>query len=674
MSFKVSIAGIEVGAFPRGMHWTDRLGSIPTATLQLKLNSGDALPQRGQEIIIYDDEVQETVNMTQPVEGPPGLVYKEDNEGYLEVVLPNQAHADGSMEAIFTTLYNLPDISEYVSADEMVPGAMLYNGNDYSSWVEVGVVWKNVAKNYRFYVRLWSHVGVSFYETYLESTTVLELSRAYRLSVTWDTALDGNSCDLRFYVDGELEDQDTGTGTMAGYYATPNRAIISGAYAFLGIGYYFADFRLFLDARTPEEIDAWKFTRLTGAELSSLDLEGYWMADEMTGTVLADSSTYGNDATMFDDGSGYMAWDTCPDPWLPGSAPTCAPEMVDYRYFGGYIDKASNEEEGPGSIAVSITGVGYASILDRYRVGLNFLNPHQGKYYAQYITDNVVDAWGIGSACIPSGSPSVLVSDWKNKFCLAAMNEVSSSTNWLWYVDPYKELRYHPRGYKAAPFDITASDSPAYYMPGSLKVSEDRDGYYNRIYARFRYYDDILEENKVITIMMEDTVEIAARATAEGGDGVYEHYADLPDALTPEHALDQAYGMLSAACVMGKTVSYVTVQAGLRAGQTQMVTLPDQGLSGEFIVEEVRAEYRDGYIFYTVNLSSWAIPKVEPLTKLLGDALSSKTNWWESVLVDGTGELLPLSEGINMLVDDTIWNGDIESRVDYAEVDFSEVG
>jgi hypothetical protein len=308
----------------------------------------------------------------------------------------------------------------------------------------------------------------------------------------------------------------------------------------------------------------------------------------------------------------------------------------------------------------SVVCEGYAALCSRYRVNINFVNPHPGKYYVQYIGEHILDDDGIGYGCIPEGSRIINVSDWKNKFAMAALNEVRDSTNWLWYIDPYKELRYHPRGFKAAPWNIASTDVPAHYLADSLTVSEDKGGYYNRLHARVRYVDD-LDAEHIIMITVSDDAEIAARAAAEGGNGIYDHYEDLTGAMSPEHGLDQAHGMISAASTLGKVVNYATIETGLRVGQVQTITEPDLGLSGEFLIESVSSEFRQGTIIvYKVQASSWLKPKVEPLSDLLASALESKKNWWESTMVDGEGHIIEIDGSVGVGVTFSIEDGEIE--------------
>lgn len=673
MALKVAYDGTPISVFPKSFSWVDRLGSIPYADMIIKAETGGTIPQPGKSIKIYDDTLEETVNMTVPATTPPGLIYLEEHEGWVQTSLPFNSHADGTLEGVFATMYNLPDISEYVEEDVDVPGGIFYNG-PYSAWVEVGVIWKAATKDYHYYAYMWSHSGETFYKNTLISTTILELDVSHRLSITWATAVGGASCSLKMYIDGVLEDSTTGTGTMAGYYeADPNDLFLQGAYAFLGIGYYFGDFRVFLDERTEEEINTWMFARLTGTELTDPDLEAYWVMDEMTGTTLTDSSPNGNNATLYPDEeySTYMLWGYAPDGWLPGSSPTCAPSTQDLTYFGGFVEDVEIEGESSTIMAFHLKAAGYASLLNRYLVGINFLNPHPGKYYAQYIAQRVLEVWGIGWGCIPSGSPTVLVSDWKNRNAKAALDEVADSTGWVWYIDPYGEMRYHPRGYRSAPFNITASDSPAYYAADSLKVRADKDGYFNRLVARMKWTNEE-EMVEAILIIVEDETEIAARAAAEGGDGIYERYQDLPDAITPEHALDQAYGLLMGGSTLGQIVSYTTTTAGLRAGMKQTITLPDWGLSGDYVIEEVRTNFVDGYLIHDVQLSSWKKPKLEPLTKVLSSSINSKTNWRETLFFDGAGKVHEISTSLYAYESVTIEGGDVGAKWDESQWDLTE--
>jgi hypothetical protein len=673
MAFKVNIAGTDIPIFPKDVSWQDRVGAVPTATVTVKVALGSALVQRGQEAYLYDSVLTETINKTQFAVNPPGLVYEGDPEhlGTVLITVPAQAHASGTFEVLLALLYQLPNISEYVSANEYIPLALMWNGEYYSDWVKLGAVWVHADQEWRWYAKLTTHTGETFFEQTWISTSPCDLSISHRLSFSW-----GEGTGI-FYVDGVAEGTDSYSGTAEGYYYQPNPIGLQGEsfYAALGGAIYFADLRSWLDVRTPAEILATAKIRLTGADLTDPNLEGYWMTDEMTGTVIEDSGPVGTDGELvIDEGTGtYLLWDHAPDGWLPGGGPSCIPATVPYRYFGGYVADVNIETEGVDVIAQKIKIEGYATLCNRYKVGINFLNPHPGKYFAQYIGANKLDPWVVGYACMPEGSQTINVSDWTNKFCKAAMDELAKSTDWIWYIDPYKEMRYHPRGYKAAPFNITDSDSPSYYEANSLGVAQDKSGYYNKLYARVKY-TDISDVEHVVNVVVSNATEIAARMAAEGGDGIYEHYEDLPNANSPELGLDQAYGMLMAASVMGKVVTYTTRTPGVRAGMTQIITLPDLGLSGSFLIEQVSTRYNSGFIFYDVTASSWKKPTVEPLTELLSTSIASKTNWRESLLTDGNATVISVSADVYFYVTMTITDGTVIDKWDEGSWDFTEWG
>lgn len=660
MALKVTIGSTDWGVMPGSLRFSDRVGGVPTAKFTVRRAAGGTLIERGEEVVIWDDELEETIRQTVPGATPPGLRYRTDHEGYLLCDFPFAAHEDGTMEVIYAPLYNLPDLSAYVEEDTYISGAKLHNG-EHTSWVEVGVVWVYAESKYKYYAELHTHVGETFYETVLISATELVLSTSNRIAVTWETAEGGASSDFALYVDGVLEDSDTGTGTMSGYYTEdPNRAYIAGQYAFLGIGAYFADFRLWLDVRTAEELAATAFARLAGDDLTDANLEGYWKIDEGTGTDIIDAGPAGNDGEMVDEGDGYMEWANAPDTWIEGEGdPSCTDALVDLRYFGGYVSTVDREIIGP-VVEQHVSCDGYAVLCSRYRAGINFVNPHPGKYFAQYLAQIALLGHDVGYGCMPEGSRNILVSDWTNSMIKAALDETASSTGWVWYIDPYKEMRYHPRGYRAAPWNIASTDDPGKFLLDSINVGEDLDGYYNRLHARVRYTDDE-DVQHTLVVTLSDDAAIAERIAAEGGDGVYEHYADLPDAVSPEHGLDQAYGMLKAASTLGQTVSYVTIGTGLRAGMVQTIDLPDVGLSGEYLVEAIDTELKGAAsLFHKVKLSSWNTLKESPLDGVLAASLASKKNWREAVLMDGYGSVDEHAASVGVGVTFDLESGDIE--------------
>jgi hypothetical protein len=300
----------------------------------------------------------------------------------------------------------------------------------------------------------------------------------------------------------------------------------------------------------------------------------------------------------------------------------------------------------PGTLIQHITLIDYSEAANRHIVGENFLSSHSGKYFAQYVGSHCLAPEGIGYYCVPNGSPSMAAPDWRTALAKKALDDIYTSTEWMWYVDPYKEFRYQPRGYKLAPFNIADTDSPSNYLVNSMVVTLDKSDYYNRLKARIQLNVSGVATNQIITI--SNDAEIAAMAAREGTSGVYEHWEDITNAGTVEQGIDMGQGMLYKASTLGMTVNYQTLKPGLRAGQVQTIQNAEFGLSGDFLIEQVNIVQTYPVLKYSVTATSWLRYKNSALTNTLVTALNSAKNWIGATATQSTVYLNPLPDDVGI--------------------------
>jgi hypothetical protein len=70
-----------------------KLGKPATGSFDLKEDLGAALVTRGQEVIVYDDELTETIKASIPAAYPPGLRYEAGYEGHLKCEMAPTNHS-----------------------------------------------------------------------------------------------------------------------------------------------------------------------------------------------------------------------------------------------------------------------------------------------------------------------------------------------------------------------------------------------------------------------------------------------------------------------------------------------------------------------------------------------------------------------------------------------------
>lgn len=677
MTLKLSIGGTDRPIFLNSLKLQGRLGNPASGSFDMRedLNDSPVLVTEGQEVIIYDDVLTETIRKTIPGSTPPGIRYEADHEGKVEGEITFNTLLNGCIEGVFANLYNLPDLTLFgVEGDFFLIGGAIRtlriaDPTQYTPVIEFGLMFKVSDKKYYYYARFPS---ITYPAPVVVSTTSVELDVSRRVSVTWETNVEETSVVLKLYIDGDLEGTTTAAGTMRQTYDAARYwvAWMSGIGAVLGIGQYYADVRIWYESRTAAAIHDNAFSRLTGADLTDPDLELYWMCDEMTGTTVGDSSPGGNDGTLYNDGGGYLEWAFAPDDWLGTGGVSCADAVVPFRYFGGRVDGVRYELQEPDVLVQHIKLTDYSEACNRHVVAQNFMSSHDGKYYAQYLGDQHLKDEGIGYGCIPDGSPVIMVPDWTTAYVKKALDDIYTSTAWIWYIDPYKELRYHPRGYKTAPWDIADADSPGKFLLNSMTVDLDKSDYYNRLKARIRV--TVLGTTTTIQLSLSNDAEIAARKAIEGGSGIYEHAEDITNVSTVEQGLDLAQGKLTKASTMGKTVTYRTLLPGLRPGMIQTIANTDLGLSGTYLIEAVNVSFNFPNIEYSVTASSWLTYKNSALVTTLAQAFNSAKNWSESSLSIGTGYVIPETATISIEDVMTAESGDISAEWDVGYWDFTE--
>lgn len=362
---------------------------------------------------------------------------------------------------------------------------------------------------------------------------------------------------------------------------------------------YCADFRLYSTEQSDTTIDANKFDRLAGTET---DLMCYWMMDEMTGTTVEDLTSNGYDGTMnIGYMTGYPEWGVAIKDWtgLYDGTGTHGTSLVDYRWFTGRIESVKLVKVSPDYYEADIECSDMSARLDERTMNANINGMLAGDVIKAYIP-RYFGSDLIGVRTVSNGST---VSTMRLQFDKArkAMDDLKQCSDYLWYVDAYKELRFHAASSVAAPFDVDNTDTDHDYYPiGGIRHEGLNSNYANRIIARAQF------ESGYVAFIAQDDAEIAARIAIEGGTGIYERYVDLATVNSQTHGEMLIKGLLSDAVDVGINVSYVTrYPRGLRVGMSQHIKHTEYGIDDDFIITGLTFELAGGIDpQYTVKLSS----------------------------------------------------------------------
>jgi hypothetical protein len=653
LTLRATINGIEVMPFRDSVKVSEKLDGRSSGSLILRYDAED-IPiraQRGQEVIVWDDEVTETVNRT--VASRPGTmgVSGRANGGIDVGISPDRP--SGTIEIMHCPLESL----DYTDLIRVGPDA---DNHFLSVYADSGTV--------NFYATGFNEGTGSTEDFFISTDACLTVDVPSRISVVW--APDGAGTRFWLYVDGALK----GTEALACPAAIVNLLEYKSPYVtfyytarFLNIApyhCYVADVRWWTTERSAAQVLAARNVRVDGDP----DLLAYWKLDEGDGYLAADSI---GELDIPLDGD-YPFWDYCPVDWAhEATGPACQPVAGDYRYYGGKVKGVAVDRTAPGIVEQKISLTDFGEVLDRTIIDYESLTPVLTKPLVQLLAYTHLTAEGITYQCIPSDGPSIAEVSYRKIFLQKAFKSIATDSGWLLYIDQYKEVRCHPRSYRAALWHISNDDSPSRFLEGSMSVQEDRAQYANRIYARFQYLDGDGVTKLTGMIMAQDAEEIAARAAAEGGSGLYEATVDLADVDSPDQAAERTQGILAQRKVMGSIVSYRTALYGLRAGQLQSIEDTDLGISGAYLITEVSLEFDNLLPTWTVTASSWHVSK-EPMAAI-ENAIESKRNF-DRVSEDFTSDMVSEASAAAIAETVTIESGPVEHRIGTMRIGFSEVG
>jgi hypothetical protein len=176
-----------------------------------------------------------------------------------------------------------------------------------------------------------------------------------------------------------------------------------------------------------------------------------------------------------------------------------------------------------------------------------------------------------------------------------------------------------------------------------------------------------------ILVVADETSQISARKSVEGGSGIYEYIEEQPSIDNADAALDIARGKLRKYGRINRELTFETDKTGLQAGQLIIVDLPIHNVyNASFLIYRVSiSDYTpDGDLRYNVHaVDGEAMGGWETLFKTLARQGGTFTIRENEVLVKlktmrdtvGSGDSLNISKAAP------------ESRVGFAMIGYSEV-
>jgi hypothetical protein len=602
--------------------------------------------QKGQPVMIYDDTLTETVDLSTMFDpyGAMGVLYVPGVTGWAvadTIPRPGGGWPEGAIEFVVTLNSGLDD-AVAIAPDYIFNFPKFFNvGASFEFYIGYDVG----AEKLYFGVKKPGPVspGPPDWDLPCDVSDPLILEGAsYRISFTWQVA--GGSCLYELYINGALKN----SGTFAGapvfddpfWFKTFHTSTTLSS-----LEIYTADVRLWNDYRTGAEILADVGNYLIGSEAG---LFAYYKMDEGTGVTISDSTAGAHDGQLVDGGGGVVpAWGVSVEDWtgtFDGTG-THGESVVPYRWFTGRIESAILVKDPPDIFVSLISCSDSSARMDERLVTLSASGRKAGDIIKTYIP-RYFSAEQIGCRTVSDGASITFV---RLQFDMLkkALDDLRKASAFIWYVDAYKELRFHDPFGVPAPFDIDNSDPTTSGYPLKFNMEEGSGTYANRIIARAA----IASGSTIVGYLLfiaESASAIADRAAIEGGSGIYEKFIDLPSSATVDNGSMLALGELAESLLEGTANTYTTrFPAGLRVGMTQHVTHSEYGIDDDFIIVGLEFSLVGGVDpQYVVHLSSSRAYK--GLADQLRDLAESKSNFRPSgmygILVVDTSSLEPVLE------------------------------
>jgi hypothetical protein len=384
---------------------------------------------------------------------------------------------------------------------------------------------------------------------------------------------------------------------------------------------YMADFRLWSAAQSQSDIDTNKFTRLVGNETNLIN---YWKIDEGTGATCDDLTSGSHDGSIAHDTfSGNPEWGVAIKDWtgLYDGTGTHGSATKDYRWFTGRIESIKLEKLPPDYYEMAIQCSDASSRFDERFMNANVSNMKAGDIIKAYLP-RYFSADAIGVRTVSDG-PTIAAVRLQFDKARKLLDDLKKYSGYIWYVDAYKELRFHGSTSIAAPFDLDNTDpNHSYYPIGGINHEGLNSNYANRIIARAQ-----TTTGEYGMLICEDATEIAARIAIEGGDGIYEQYTDLATVASVDHGEMLIKGLLKDAVNIGVNVSYTCrYERGLRVGMKQHIKHTELGLDTDFIITGLTFSLKGGVDpQYAVQLSSSSA--YQEFGNQINDMVESKSNF-----------------------------------------------
>ena len=327
--------------------------------------------------------------------------------------------------------------------------------------------------------------------------------------------------------------------------------------------------------------------------------------------------------------------ETTADSYIPSEGMDLQVLIDDDIQFAGIIKTIDIERPGIGTdddtlIRVSVSSDGYGAIPYRRTVSNLYEPPtyaNCGDIIAALMT--VLADEGIGIGNIQDGAPIelyyVAVKSIGN-----ILDELADQSGYIWYINSVKDLYFIAEDLiitDTRNIDTEDATEGSFHDFIIQSFTRDMTEYANKIFVRGGLQDD----GTYLYVDVADTTEIAARASAEGGSGVYGYTLDDSNIVDTTTATALATNELNKRCRIPKTLVFSSRSAFEPQFKLQ-VRLPAYGQSSleYFLIEQVDITLENGLLRYTVTAN------YRNQDDILGQSLPGIKGYFDSILQGGS--------------------------------------
>ena len=266
--------------------------------------------------------------------------------------------------------------------------------------------------------------------------------------------------------------------------------------------------------------------------------------------------------------------------------------------FGGIINTIAKQklEVGTGAdkvIEVSISSDGYSGIPQRRTPSWMFNEQTCGYIVTKLVTDILADE-GITADTISTGI-TLTEYDTSTRNAKEILDDMATTSAYKWYIDDAKALHFIDEDTEVnAAHDIV--EGGAFTDFSNVSVEESLDNYRNKQFVVGGIGDDGYQ----VTDVVEDSTEISARQTVEGGSGystgVYGNILEDSSIDVEADATAAANDALKQYGIIPQVLKFSSRTLDWDAGTKLKANLPTFGIAVDsyYLIEEVSLEDEDG--------------------------------------------------------------------------------